>query len=229
MQKKKDSLKERLSRKILRVWPLPPPELRRNSIVPIWFLHKEFRLTRDGDYLVYRAFCVSLVTDAILFMLLYADAFFSKTGILVDPALVAARPLRLVVALQNLLLAPTFLVMFAFYLRLRLPLSLKTDMIPMTMLRATIEHSPRRTWIKWGIIGVCLCFLMPMVAHIPVERFIGHYHGEKSIPIIILMQLPFQVFGNAVWPVLFSSSALLLEKSVRFFPQAQDDLRKRAE
>lgn len=225
---KKDSLKERLSRKLLKVWPLPPPELRLDPVVPIWVVHKEFRLTRDGDYLVYRAFCVSLAINAILFALLYADAFL-KTGILIDPALVAIRPISLVVALQNFLLAPTFLVMFAFYLRLRLPMNLKTDMIPMLMLRATIEHSPRRSWIKWGVIGSCFCLLIPVVSHIPVERFIAHYHGEHSLPIIILMQLPFQVGCNAIAACAFSTGLLLLEKSIRFFPQVQDDLRNRAQ
>jgi hypothetical protein len=39
---KKDSLKERLSRKLLKVWPLPPPALRRDSIVPLRLVHKEF-------------------------------------------------------------------------------------------------------------------------------------------------------------------------------------------
>ncbi|MBN8997701.1 MAG: hypothetical protein J0H94_21035 [Rhizobiales bacterium] len=225
--KKKDSLKERVSRKLLTIWPLPPPAMRRNSFLPIQLVHKEFRLTRDCDFLVYRALCVSFVINVILFALLYADVFL-KTGILIDPALVADHPLSLLVKLRNLLLAPTFLVMLAFYLRLRLPMNLKDDMIPISMLRTTIEQSPRGAWIRWSLFGVVTFLILPIGSHLAVGRFVAYYHGEHSIRIIILMQLIFQVFGTSCVTMGALTSALLLEKSIRFFPQAQDDLRNRA-
>lgn len=211
---------------IERYWPLPAPQLRKATLVPVDFINRGFRLERDGDYLCYIGFKTALFMNLAIYIAMLLDVKF-RTGLIVDPAAYDANKLVLSRILEHLLAVPTIVITIAVYLRIRIPMDIKRDLIPIIIMPSVITDRPRGSWIRYSSIATLFPLLVIFLSHIVIERFTRHFHGENDEFTIGIMQVSFQVYVYAGLPAVFSASALTLEKAIRFFPEAQDDLKIR--
>jgi hypothetical protein len=159
----------------------------------------------------------------VLFVSLVADAYL-RSGFLIDPQELDHNRLLFAVTYSHLIGWPALILTIAFYLRIRLPLDIKTDAIPVLMNRALLVGYSKKRWllrvVLLGGLSLAAIFFAQMVA----IRVTHHFHQEENIWFIATLTSLFGVWGPATAGMVFISYACVAEKVIRFFPEFERDL-----
>lgn len=205
-----------------RIWPLPAANSRRDTIIPLKWLNKFFSLQKDGEYLAYLLVKVAILYGALTLAILTIDIF-GRLGLAIDQTSFQHNKLLLPEAYKKLTAIPFLILAIIFYLRFRLTINIKNDTIPVFVHRALLVGYSRRTWIFRCLFMIIMSVAGVFVSDIVLSKFILHFHQENSIVFVWLVQL-FGVLGTGPLAVILMCFALTLEKSIRFFPEFEQDL-----
>jgi hypothetical protein len=206
------------------MWKLPPPEKRKPWwILPLGlFYGKWFRLERDGEYLCYLSAAVTLLIELILLAAMLLDIVL-KTGWLIDVSELREQPTIFLAVFMEIMCKIAPLLVVLFYLRLRLTMDLKNDVIPITLRPAVLKGHTRKRWVSVSLFGIGLGGAVLSLPQTSLIWFLQHYGLQGNLSAIIVAQV-LEIGGIAFIMSVTLSCALILEKAIRFFPQAQEDL-----
>lgn len=210
------------TRWIEKVWKLPPPEERRDRIIPLTLTYPFLDLKKDGEYLCYLSTKISIFIGAVLLSVLVLDIFLG-TSIFIDLQSFQNNKLFLSVTYSRIVVPALFGIAIIFYLRLRLAINMRHNTIPIMIHRALLLSYPRWRWIVRALFFISICALTAVFNHIVVIRFVMHFDMQDSFLFVLLTQIAI-VLGLAPVPAFIMSYALVLEKVIRFFPEFTDDL-----
>ncbi|MBI2233602.1 MAG: hypothetical protein HYU57_01100 [Micavibrio aeruginosavorus] len=194
-------------------------------IPPQWF-HKGFSLDRDTEYLLYMQFNTMLMLGFYLFIALLIDALL-RTGLFIDDVRLDENKLLFPDVLLNLLSPLNLIITAVFYLRIRLPLKMRDDEIPVMMHRALLIGYSQRRWLWRCTYLIALSLPVFWVADTITVRFVLHFHQQDNFLFVIISTAFFVVSGSAACAVFCISYVLVLEKVLRFFPEFEQDLLKK--
>jgi hypothetical protein len=197
---------------------LPPPEKRRESIVPLRWLGPGLRLEGDADYLIYLLYKILLVIPGVLLTGLMICTYST-----VDMAAVKPKNILNLVTFSQTLPCAAFALGVLFYLRMRLPMNIGTTHIPILIRQSALKDKPKERWILW-ISYLLVVFVLVLSFFHAIGRIQAwHVNAKETLIFMLLIQYP-AILGIAAIIPLLASYVLLLEKTIRCFPEAQKDL-----
>ena len=191
--------------------------------MPVSWLSVTLQLEDDSDYLCYLLcmavifLCAASTGVMLLDMTFGADYLFA-------PSAFEGNKLPLPLKLWHFVGWPSLFLALIFYARIRLPLNLSCDHIPVLINKAFfLKGYSKLRWLALAGVSACVGLLLlfgPPVFILGVAR---QYGIQNSLGfVLLLMILQFMACGaGATW---FMCSLLLFEKTLRFFPQLQQDL-----
>lgn len=217
-------LKQKLSRKELieRIWPLPALEKRQDWLISMKSILPWFRPEQDGEYLCYRLVVTVMVVSTALLGVLLIDLL-SKTGLFIDTQAFSKDKLILPVTFSKLIAWPVLALSILFYLRIRFPLNIRDDSIPIIMHRSLLVGYSRKRWLLRCLIAFFGAYAGIFTTHIFVSRFVMHFDKQDNLIFILVTQIV-PIVGVSAGAVLLVSYMLVFEKVIRFFPQFDQDL-----
>ncbi len=208
---------------VITIWKLRPPSERRDGLIPLRWLHTGYKLERDGDYLCYKLFDLTLILGMSVLALLVADALLDLS-IFFAPGRFESNKLILASRFSQIMGPISFTTSLLFYLRIRAGLAnIKTQHIPIFYRRLAFIKATRRKVKIANIFMLLVAMTGIWATHICVQRFIVHFEMQNNTFLVMIIQL-FCPFATAVGAMFFVSLLLIIEKSKRFFPEFMDDL-----
>lgn len=207
---------------IEKIWKLPTPENRKSGLIPVSWFHYALRLDRDPDYVCYSLFNLLLIVGLSLTALIAIDAHLA-TGILVDADEFQSNKLLLPAIFSRLIGLPALGLTMLFYLRIRLPLNICCDDIPVLAHKALLLTTTRRRWIGRAAFVSIIGLLCIFLSHIVVIRIVLHFEKQESLGFILLPQI-FAIIAVATGPLFLITYALVLEKVTRCFDSFEENV-----
>ncbi len=201
---------------------VPAPELRRNWFIPIHVLHFNYRLENDADYLCYKLFRVILAIGIIVIALLVFDVW-SSGYFLADSASLAKDKFYLLRALPLFMALPACVVTILFYLRVRIGADLRFFHVPILTHKQLLLGGSRGLWFVRALVGTAVGFACIFMPHFFAIRFIAHYGLQNSLSFTAFTMF-LEVIGIAAGSQYVVASALLWEKTIRFFAALETQL-----
>jgi hypothetical protein len=211
-----------IGRILERFFPLPPPEQRRPGIIPLSWAGGKLRVERDGDYLTYILFELMLIVNMLFLGILLCDNY-AGTKLLVSPGAFSSNRLLIAIVFSRFVAWPTLIVSVLFYLRIRSAIDLQHEMPPRVIRKWALENRPRWKWIAKAIVGEALMVWGLFNFEKITLVLIHHLYVEQNLLLIVIVQSVVNL-GLTTLPPMLISLALWLEKAIRFFPEAQQDL-----
>lgn len=220
----KQPIRSSLANFLVQLWPLPRPSNRQLSRFLPFPKHVKqcIRLDRDGDYLCYQAAIVTQAVCLFFLAVLLLDAA-AELGWFVNPVELAKRKAHFIDVYMVPVTKFTPLVVIAFYARIRLPLDIQHDQIPIFMAKKSLRGRSRKDFIQINAFLIAVMLLGVAFAGIHTKGLLEMYNLEDDMSACAAL-LAGLVFVIPIFVSLIISMMLLLEKSIRFFPQAQEDL-----
>jgi hypothetical protein len=201
---------------------LPAPQLRRNWFIPIKVVHFNFRLENDADYLCYKLFGLILAIGTVFIAFLVFDVG-ASAYLLVDRQSLARDKFHLLRAFPLFMALPVVGMSVLFYLRARIGADLRFFHVPILAHKQLLLGGSRGLWFLRALGGTAVgiaCIFLPQFFAI---RFISHYGMQNSLGFTAFTLL-LELVGIGAGTAYLVGSALLWEKTIRFFPQLQTQL-----
>lgn len=208
-----------------RLIPLPEPEKRCGGFPPYRWLHPGLRIERDADYLCYLLFKTGFYVGMCFFVFVLIDMHF-KAGIFIDMEAFQQDKLLFSLALTKIMAVVMAILTPVFYLRTRLFMDIKNDGIPFLIRRIMLRGKPKKKWVRLGVWILFVSIAIISGSYILIAQVTGHYNMQDSLPLILILAMSFTIYGGAYSGALALASMQFLEKTIRFFPEAQADLEK---
>jgi hypothetical protein len=224
-KEKNNARKQRMWKNLIeRLWPLPAPEKRR--LLPFLFVTKEFRNRirpeRDGDYLCWQVGALTQMIGVAFLGVLLVDLG-GQFGWFLDLKAVAETKAYFVVAWLDVVGKTSILLGLLCYLRLRLPMDLKNEQIPLPVRKKAFRGITRRDWTQRTAFLAVLIVGMLAFPEAAAGGLMEMWNIQDNLVAVVIEQVAY-VFLVPIAVVLGVSMALFFEKSMRFFPEAQADL-----
>lgn len=211
---------------IEKFWKLPPSTQRR--CWSILFMPKQFKVRlrpeRDGDYLCCQAGAIVQAIGFCFLAVLLIDVV-GQFEWFIDQELFADRKVLFIITWMKLMSIVAPFLTILFYLRLRLTMDLKNEQIPFLAAKDFMRRLKRREWIQSAALFLIVIFFGMTMPETYSQGFIEMYHLENSVVAAVIHQATF-AFVIPFFVSFLISQALVLEKSIRFFPRAQEDLER---
>jgi hypothetical protein len=212
-----------IGRLLVRLFPLLPPEQRPpGNPTLLRLMGPRLQFDRDGDYLTYILFKLVFIVNMLFFGIVLIDNF-TRTGFFTSPGTFAQNSDLIPVEFTRLLSWPLLVITLAFYVRIRVSIDLRNELIPTRLSRYALRKPSRWRWITsiliygavmvWGVFNFDR-LTAALIRHSPLE------HGIIDVVIVQCMMN----FFIAALPSMLIGMALTLEKTIRYFPEAQQDL-----
>ena len=185
----------------------------------------KLRIERDADYLTYICYKFFLVIYMLFLALIVCDSY-AGTNVLIAPGIFARDKLLIPDAFMRLAYWPTLIVTLVFYLRIRFALDIRHELIPGRLSRYALRHPSQWRWVAKMIAALVLMpWVLFLYSALVVRGVVHHIGWGESLPVVLVAQSLWNVCLAAV-PDAFISFALTLEKAIRFFPEALQDLER---
>lgn len=209
---------------MLRFWPLPPQNTRvaRQILFAPQRILNSFKMNRDSDYLCYQSWRLTQAICLGLLIILSIDIFF-ELGLFIDKNAVSSKKIVFAVTWLNLAGKCALILAFAFYLRIRLSVDLKNDLVPFLVKGEVFSRLSRREWTQTSALILFMVFLVCGYSGSAAGGLMKMYNLENNTLAVVIEVLALAYLLPFLVPFGISH-ALILEKSLRFFPDAQKNL-----
>lgn len=185
------------------------------------------KLERDGDYLFWQAGALIEKISLLILLITFIDLFF-ETEFLVDQNLLNENKSAIITAWGKIVGPITFLVMLFSYLRIRLPMDIKNEQIPFFQEKSFFKARNRREVIQFtAVITFLGFFVFPIICQTPFNEggIFDVIHIRTNIHTAVILETLWAI-GISSFSSVSLSSALILEKSYRFYEIIYQDLEK---
>ncbi len=205
-----------------RVIYVPAPELRRNWFIPINIVHFNFRLENDADYLCYKLFGLILSIGTFVIALLVFDVG-ASLNFLVDRASLLKDKFYLPRVFPLFMALPVIVLTIIVYLRARIGVDLRFFHVPILTHKQLLLGGSRGLWFLRALGGTTVGMACIFLPHFFAMRFISHYRLQDSLS-FTAFTLFLELVGIAAGAAYMVASALVWEKTIRYFPSLQAQL-----
>lgn len=204
-------------------WPLPEVEKRhlRKQFLPR-MIYQHVRADRDADYLCYLAAWVTLLLEAVLVLLMLLDVLF-QTDIFLNYAALELRKLNFLEVFLHIMCKIIPVIVVVFYLRIRLVTNLEYDLVPFILNGHFLKNRKKKQWLIRILPIFLLAWIVCAFPELGILKFLDYPSLENDALLILLTQIAIMCVFPLLVPFLVSAT-LVIEKTLRFFPQAQQNL-----
>ena len=204
-----------------KLWPIPPLAMRKDGLISRK-LSIPCNLNNDGEYLFHQSISQTFFVGMAIFIILCADVFL-KTGFLLNATDFYSSPLVLSEKFSNIFSIPCLFFTLLLYLRVRIFLNLKEDQTPFFARLELFETLSKNKFVAYSVLMFFLFTLVMFFSHIIVMRLVVHFDKQGSVFFVLFVQF-LAIFAIAIVPAVIASWAIILEKTLRFFPELRRDI-----
>ena len=202
--------------------PLPPPAQREDLIIPISSFFHIYGLEHDAYYLCYRLFYFMVFAGTCVLAAFALDVWLDA-GVFIDPEVFARGKPRILWRFTLYMAFPSFFISLLYYLRIRLGFDIRNQAVPITTHKQLFLGGSRGLWFVRALGGTAVGFVDITCTHLPAASLITHYRLHTQTEVVFLGAF-FLVLIDAAGAFYLVASALLWEKTIRFFPDLERQL-----